>query len=277
MKLFLKRLIAVIKTLYRKVKLRIDFVFLRSKVALNTNINEIPEKSIFILAPHADDEWVGCSQILSHMENVVICNMSMSGGDSIDLHKLREQEMQNIAQIVKKKLVTIEETREKKVVTLKKLLEENKPEFIAVPFFFDWHKEHIEVMRILRDVIVDMSIDLNILMYQVSVPIPEQYINYCSRMTRKEHKDKWQVFYKVYQSQLIIPWKRFQYNERILGKMCGAYAAEVFCVESSNDWKRKLEERILREEEQKEIKAKLQDIVVIRKTIEKMIERKNRI
>ena len=36
-----------------------------------TNVKELTDEKILILAPHSDDEWVGCSQLLINKKNDV--------------------------------------------------------------------------------------------------------------------------------------------------------------------------------------------------------------
>ena len=78
----------ILKFTYRKtftiwllVKWHIQTIYLRRSIACHlTQTNELKGK-ILILAPHSDDEWIGCGQlIVDHSNDVVICNMDMSGG-----------------------------------------------------------------------------------------------------------------------------------------------------------------------------------------------------
>ncbi|MBE5966481.1 MAG: hypothetical protein E7255_05875, partial [Lachnospiraceae bacterium] len=51
---------------------------------------------IVILIPHSDDEWIGCSRIINTFNNdVTLCDIDMSGGDSESVHLRRKQEMKN--------------------------------------------------------------------------------------------------------------------------------------------------------------------------------------
>lgn len=254
----------VAKTAYRKQKMKLDFHFLHNHTILNRTISILPNESILVLAPHADDEWVGCSQILISKSAVKICNMDMSGGDSEKLHKERFQEMTKIAKITNRELETISGTYDDKVAKLKKNIQDFRPRYIAVPFYFDWHDEHIEVMGILKDALLLFNGEKDVLMYQVSVPIPLEMITHCLQMNKEQHKNKWKTFNRIYKTQLSIPWIRFQYNERISGKFCGGYAAEVFVCEKGKYWAQSLEERIISESQRKVLISNLQDLKAVR-------------
>lgn len=274
----LKRVRAFLRGVYKPIKYNFDYYSLRNKVSNDSNIKIIDNVRSLILIPHADDEWVGCSQlIVNNPKNIILCSMNMLGGDSEELHIKRFQELRSIADNYKLPLVTMGKEHNEKVENLFKLITEKQLEYILVPFYYDWHADHVEVMRILREVLVKMRIEksgyintLKILMYQISVPIPLKRITHCMPMNKREHKQKWSIFYKVYKTQLTIPWIRFKYNERINGGLYNSYAAEVYSCVDPIVWVDYLEKEIFDKNESILVVKDLQDLKKIRSIITKI-------
>ena len=216
----------------------LDSYYLKRKINRKTVDNNLIGKSL-ILVPHADDEWVGCSQfIINSCSKVVLYDMDMQGGDSYDIHITRKKELEKIAHKYKVELEANIGNIEDKIGNLEKKIEEYQPEMIFLPFFIDWHEDHIAVMNILREALTSIKneIDLKIVMYQVSVPIPEKYITTCISMDRRAQIDKWKTFRDIYQTQVFFPIKRFCCNEYISGGIVNSYAAEVYSCMDINEW-----------------------------------------
>ena len=215
------------------------------------------EKSI-ILIPHADDEWVGCSSVLRDNSEVLLVNMDMQGGDNPSLHQNRKAELSAMATRHKKKLKTIIGD---KVKSLSSIIKEYKPGIIYVPFYFDWHEEHILTMKILRDSLIETGEKLKVAMYQVSLPIISDRVTHCVTHDKSKWTEKWEIFEKVYKSQLNIPYKRFAISERIQGSLCSSYAAEVFSICRSEEWLTNFDEWLLTPNEIELVKSNLQDFI----------------
>lgn len=187
-----------------------------------------------ILAPHSDDEWVGCSTILqSNKGDVAVIDMDMSGGDTEELHEIRRQEMQSVARAYNYPLLKVEGN---KVSWVSDYIKKYSPKYIFVPCYYDWHDEHYEVMDVLKEALEASKIDTNVVMYQVSIPMPPSLINCYHCLDKNEHEEKWRLLDVYYPSQSFLPTFRFKLNERINGKRFRAYAAEVFSVYSSDKW-----------------------------------------
>lgn len=217
-----------------------------------------------ILIPHADDEWVGCSTLLCKNTDVILCNIDMPGGDDDLLHKQRYKELEYVAVVHKKQMVTL---RGNKQTSLKSIIIENDIYNIFVPFFFDWHDEHRETMFLLKSVLEDFKKEICVTMYQVSLPIAESRINYANGYDKKIWSLKWSNFENYYKTQLSIPYKRFAYSERVNGALIGAYAAEVFSVCSKNEWLMNFDNWLLDEQETRIIKLHLQDMIMVKNLI----------
>ena len=222
-----------------------------------------------ILLPHADDEWVGCSTLISDPSfNVVLCNMNMSGNNDLFMRKKRELELLSLADVYKRSVLNCYDN-------LEVIIQAENPDCVVVPFFFDWHEDHFKVMDCLFRVIKDnLSFKFSILMYQVSVPIPEKEINYFMPMTKKEWRNKWKIFEKYYPSQVIIPYRRFAYNEMINGFLTNSYAGEVFVGTTIDKWKSDYFLLKPNKSEKSELKKSLNDLRGVRIYSNRMLQNK---
>mgnify|MGYP003589130741 CR=1 FL=1 len=204
------------------------------------NLEMLKSGKFLILAPHSDDEWVGCSRILINKKfEVVICNMNMPGGDSKELHFVRHNEMSIMAKRYDRLLTTISGDCDEKVIQLYRFIKTFNPNYICVPCVVDWHEDHLEVINILKRIVntyLDIDISCKILMYQVSVPIPRKQLTHNLKMNYYEQLEKWKLFKDTYKTQSQFPYRRFMKNEYISGCYCNSYAAEVFSCKSLSDW-----------------------------------------
>lgn len=221
-----------------------------------------------ILIPHSDDEWIGCSQVLQSNNEVVLCNMDMEGGDTENLHKERFYEMSRVAKEFSRRLITI---KDNKVELLRKTIIEFNPDFVFLPFFIDWHPEHIAVMRMLSSAIelLDKTeIHFQVVTYQISCPIVNG-ITHALPMSEEEWKHKWSYFKSHYPTQIHIPYLRFSLNEVINGAFIGSFAAEVFCVFEAEEWKSNFSNRIPTKGKIIQLKSKLGSISSMRDYLKK--------
>lgn len=204
----------------------------RSKMAPIT-FDELHLKNSLILAPHSDDEWIGCSSIIENIENVLVLDMDMSGNDSEATHVLRKEEIKKTVSLYHKNYYLASDN---KIDELANLIKKNRFDSIFVPFFVDWHEEHIGVMNILKEALQDYK--CKIITYQVSCPIPYLAINYAIPFDKKMSKNKWMHFKKNYETQKEFPWRRFFLIERAQGRITSTYAANVYSVYESAMWKK---------------------------------------
>lgn len=258
-------------TIRRRLKWKYDVYYQRRRV-IAKDLSVIENKNIVILAPHSDDEWVGCSQLLiSPKCSITIINMDMPGGDDMALHNRRYLEMESVAHKHKIQLLTISKNKKE---FLKKYLEENNVDIVFIPSFFDWHEEHIFVMKLFDSVANDMGYDNLVAMYQVSLPIPELYITHCSVMTKSELKEKWNNLYKYYPTQNKLPVKRFLANERINGAIINRYAIEAYAVMTFKKWSSELKRYSLNDIERQDLYFCIQDISLVRRMLKDLVDNK---
>ena len=231
-----------------------------------------------ILLPHVDDEWIGCSQLLLKPEaDVLMLDMDMPGGDTVNVHNQRKEELRHVGKTTNK---PIQKVWDDKVESLRSVIEEWKPDSIFLPFFIDWHEEHIKVMQYLKSALEDLNgidLPLKVAGYQVSAPIPEKYITHALTMNKKEWRNKWTLFKSLYPSQEHIPYKRFALQERVNGAYVKSFAAEVYSVNTVEEWIDLYNRLLPNEQEIKDLRNNLSSISGIRNTINTILCRNNTI
>ena len=228
------------------------------------HFNELPEGKYVILIPHSDDEWIGCSTLISNPRyEVLLCNTNMSGGDSDKVHNIRYEEMLTVVDRFGRKLISLGSN---KLNDLQTLISEEKPSYVMVPCIYDWHDEHFQVMQLLAD--LDSSYkSFKVFMYEVTVPIPREIITHRNTLNKHEWREKWEIFRSVYITQKYFPWKRVAYNEIVNGCYTGDYACEVFVCLTYEKWKDYFKSSIPTEEWKKRIKNSVNSITDINHTI----------
>lgn len=273
MKSILKKIYRGLFNLKNQLKWYIEYkMYKKNIMKKNNNESKVKGKKM-ILIPHSDDEWIGCSQVISHAckNEIILCNMDMPGRDSTEIHAIRYKELYKTAEKYNLKLYNISKN---KTEQLKGIINKEKPDAIFLPFLIDWHEEHIDVAQILSEAIEKIQYqDIQICMYQVSVPIPQEEINVILPMNKKQVKEKWSFFKKNYQTQLIIPYKRFFYNERINGNLIDTYAAEVYSVKKANLWIKKQEKWKITDSEKETLITNINSISKVRRELQKVYER----
>lgn len=257
LKQILKRILLWILQVRKLLLWNLDCKHLKKSIAAQTIASLPYDKKTVILIPHADDEWVGCSSLVMNGSDILLYDMDMNGGDDKVLHEARYNELSKISTLCKKPLLKVGLS---KSLSLIETIKKEKPQMICVPFFFDWHPEHIEVMGILRQALLNIEYDVDIAMYQVSMPIPRNCITHINPMSKIEWKRKWKTFEEIYKSQTGIPYKRFAINERINGAVCESYAGEAFVYCGASVWLANYEEWLLTSDEIKEALINLQSI-----------------
>ena len=231
------------------------------------------DDKILIIVPHADDELIGTYEIIKKYKyNVELFYCAYTGSNSSKencntrLYEFKQFcEQFNIRYTVAS--TDIQTSLNEKII-------QYSPNYIFIPSFIDWHEEHIKVNELMLNSVEALY---NIVLYQISVPIYSEIINYYIPMHKKEHKSKWKDFYNIYVSQRSIPFTRFMYNEMINRIDGETYASEVFTLLKYSDWKK----LFLNFQQQKEnidlntLKSSINDLIEVRnqaKQIYKLIE-----
>lgn len=230
------------------------------------------KKKYLILAPHSDDEWIGCSQIIIQCKNTTICNMNMQGGDTVEIHKMRYNEMLSVANRFKRKFITLTDD---KVANLQNVICQEKPDFILVPHFIDWHPEHLAVMEILKQLVSNGYYTGQILTYQVSIPFVNGRKCLYLPMTKDQQRFKWKTFYEHYNTQSFMPIKRFIANEYINGANISSNGAELYKQYVAEEWVRAMDFFNEHIETRNFLKKNINNIFSIRRMISSVYKSKS--
>lgn len=253
----------------------LDYYTCKYRIKKKRDLQTITNERIVILMPHSDDEWIGCSQILvNNHENAIVIDMNMNGGDDEQLHLRRRNEAEIVAKEHDYKLYTLNDFN--RFSDLSELLEKLKPSCVFLPSFIDWHTEHIEVMRLFFEAAITIGYAGRVGQYQVSVPIPEFMINAGGVMTKEQLKRKWDCFFKYYQTQIMIPAKRFLINERLNGAIYEKYAIEAYSITTFEYWKKLYSVLILKDEERRMLKENINRLAFVRNLSNDLLVKKQR-
>lgn len=272
MNIIFRKLKALRNIVVQNFRWQMDSILCRKELKPKDLLN-LDNKRIVVLAPHSDDEWIGCCGLLTkYPNNVTVINMDMPGGDRDDIHQLRFMEMQNVANELGYELITISKNKEE---FLRQFMTTNSVEIVMLPCYYDWHDEHFEVMEIFSRAAEKSKYDGLVGMYQVSFPIPAFMINYASCMQKNELKKKWREFKKYYPTQTFLPTKRFMLNERINGGLGTEYAIECYSVMHIKSWQIDYICNRLSEDETILLKSNLNNIAFVRDKLQQ--KRRNEI
>lgn len=248
-----------------------DAIAIRSQIKPHAyqHINQL--ERILILAPHSDDEWIGCSRLMKNYPNTVICSMEMEGGDNKQKHAERIAEMQKVAGLHDCRLETIQSN---KVQSLIELIHRFKPYYICVPCIFDWHPEHIQVITYLKEALIHSDYNCEVLSYQITVPMPIEMCKIVIPLSSSDQIEKWKIFSAYYNTQSFMPIKRFMKQEEINGAICKSFAAEVFYNLPAKEWVKHVSDYHLDNEEQELVKRSFNRIRPIREVVETIYHKK---
>jgi len=192
-------------------------------------------QNVLIIAPHADDEIVGCYKLLSSPNKVLIFCLSLTGSN---INKENKQIRRiEFLELSKNFGVDVKISNGQYSEELEKIIYRFKPENIFLPHYIDWHQEHIFASILLKEVINNINYECSVYSYQISVPISSYIITHYIPMNFFEQRTKWNIFNTIYKSQRHLPVFRFKLQEKISGKLVESYAAEVFVKLDLNKWK----------------------------------------
>lgn len=194
-------------------------------------------ENILILAPHADDEWIGCSRALQRSEKSTVYYFNFLGKNySSANEKTRLEEIRKLSKIFSFELI-ISENRED-YSDFQKLITDKNYSAVFIPFPLDWHPEHIKVNDIAQEIISKSGKNFNLYFYHISVPIPEVDIRYSYLpLSGSEAKEKIKVFDENYVSQKNTPIRRLVLQNKIWAQGQKFYAAEMYARFQIIEWK----------------------------------------
>lgn len=163
------------------------------------------DQNILVVAPHPDDELIGCFEVLKmYGNNADIYYTGLTGYDISDKNRMiRSEELKCFSQLFQNNLF---EDQPGNQIILHELLKQKKYSYIFIPSFVDWHWEHRSTCIELLEGLTEYRTATNILFYSVTVPIPSRFITHYNILGT----DKWDTFRNIYHSQAFMPIARFQ-------------------------------------------------------------------
>ena len=193
-----------------------------------------------IIAPHADDELVGCYQLIieEHRSSIHIfyCGLTGSNEDP-ENKKTRDAEISSFCENKSVNLITAEGDLQN---SLLRTIDRVAPSVILLPPLIDWHTEHRLTHLLVHNALKESPVKPEIALYQVSVPHEKKQITHSIPITKDQQNQKWRDFSHFYRSQKNMPIKLFRCHERISGSYSGVYAAEAFMLIRFKDWEKSL-------------------------------------
>jgi LmbE family N-acetylglucosaminyl deacetylase len=182
----------VIKTLsIINVSLLTAAAFFTSRIL--AEIKPLLGESVLILVPHPDDETLGCGAVLrKHAENngkITLVNMTDGSGamtamDREALKKMRKEELNQICTRLKiTDVIHLDfpdgnlEVSKASIDGLAEIIKEKSPDIIYVPFFCDFHKDHVAANQILGSALKETHHYCQIRAYEIQVPITPLLFN----------------------------------------------------------------------------------------------------
>lgn len=196
-----------------------------------------PIRRILVIAPHADDELIGCYQLLKDYSDLItVLYCSFLGSDYSEKNRIkRENEFLTFIRTVKCNYIISSPNRVKEDTQL--FIKQNNPEFVFLPSVIDWQHEH-RLLNYLCNEIINESSNLRIAWYHVSLPIPGDYVNAYSEMSELDNKEKWRMMEACYTSQLHMDIDRFRFVDWTIGNTKSAF--ETYCILKISNWKKLL-------------------------------------
>lgn len=199
---------------------------------------------ILILAPHADDESIGCGGLLLNYANqcdVIFLTDGRHGDKDIEpseMIEIRKKEFQNVMKklnVNNYQLLGVEDTKLIDNYNMFKTINFNSYDYIFIPNHLDQHPDHKAVIKHIKQAYYNNNIDDNIQigMYEVwgTLPLPNFYIDVSSII-----EDKKEII-NMYHSQI----KHIDYATKISalneyrGMTVNKYSIECYCIMNIQD------------------------------------------
>lgn len=239
-KKLLARIITLLFSINRQISWIFQYIFFQPSTKKNTLITfSYTRDKFLVLIPHADDELIGCFQLIkSNPKATQLFYFEFTGSDTSSQNIIkRGEELKLFCDQLGLHLTVSEGNYQQELASI---ITSFQPNYLVIPSFVDWHPEHIRVNTILKDLLVQHLYPVQICQYQVTVPIDPAFITHVVPMNRNDQNNKWKLFATIYKSQKTIPILRFKLQEKINGSIVSAYAAEVFSVDTVENWSQNL-------------------------------------
>ena len=226
--------------------------------------------------PHADDDLIGGYALAKlQKDNLRYVYFGYTGSKkSIQIKKIRTKEFKKYSEYMDIGAEIVFSGKDLKV-----LIDKYNVKTIYLPSMIDWHDEHRMVNYQLYDSLSNMNLalwdDIEIIWYSITVPIgiKKQAVVY---MTKKDQKEKYDIFSRIYKSQAYMPVDRFKFQERLNVNGTGFYAGETYAVLNVHDWKKMVEivrNDIMFQAELNKLKNYIDRMLIVRKKSEELYNR----
>lgn len=218
---------------------QLRFLSFEDYLVFPTENNFKIEGSILIVAPHADDELIGCHQIISdsNIEATIFYCGFLGGNNSKENRNVREREIRTYANSQHRNLVI--STSDNIEKDIEEVIKDQQPALVFLPSFIDWHPEHRLINLLFANVIRKIGFQCKIGWYHVSLPIPAVAVNFMSPMSEEQFHYKWRMMVQCYPSQLHMDIKRFKFIERLVKN--SSYAIETYYLQTVEKWYQSLD------------------------------------
>lgn len=185
-----------------------------------------------IVAPHADDEWIGCYSVLMNTKSPDVFYCRFYGNDYSELNKTtRDSEILECAK--QNRYNIIRSNINDRESSLRDVLARGYNS-IFVPSPFDWHPEHRATFKMVYE-LLQLEVQLpSIYVYQISIPQRNYQNLFVSELNFEDQKKKWLSFERIYKSQ-VMPVYRYKLQERLNVANTDYYAAEIFAKPSRGE------------------------------------------
>lgn len=177
--------------LFNHLFFKMLFLFSAKKDAL-----DVPgeTKKVLILAPHIDDDIIGCGGTISRYINggarvhiLYLTTGQRSRHPFLDEEQLKEERKREACRVAElyglKDLYFLDNIDgnlcldRENVEKVMDLVDQIQPDLVLVPFFLDYNLDHIETNRILIEAARKARWEMNLLAYQIQCPLSPGTIN----------------------------------------------------------------------------------------------------
>lgn len=218
----LKEIIKPIYLLVFKIINNIYILFFKriyKKFPYNKLVDNIEGERILVLAPHIDDEMIGCGgALMCYAEHnkkasiVYLTNSCKQGsynnlGDNINERKIEALDVTRVLKVDRNDIYFLGADDGKLYSSnignkLESIIDKLKPDTIFLPCLIDTHVDHYAITKILYDIYQNnLSIFNNVkfILYESQSPFSTKYCNLSLNITKKFH-DKYNIL-KLFKSQ----------------------------------------------------------------------------
>lgn len=253
---------------YQYIKWKWQIIQRKRTIYSGMKVSFAGQRNLYII-PHADDELIGgFSTIVKNCSDFLLFYCGLLGKNQKEENRqTRLREFISLCEAKGFCYVIANRNLEKHI---RRILNEYNPENIFIPSMVDWHEEHRLVNKILLKILDNKKRDVHIVWYQVSVPIPMNYINCYMPQNYHDIKYKWSDFRRFYKSQSHMPIQRFILEARFGGKGTKNYAIEPFVMQDEEEWRFKVEKLDLYNEQLTQLKLRINNLKDIYRESEKI-------